>query len=223
MARKQYPVAKSLSLQARLKLVMKLHLGGLSHFAIARELEYSISQAKKDVVTISHATREWEDLGEHLKDTVARTGELLRTLKNQQDLLQKQLDYSSDWVIQLDSFGVPIHEKLDNGENGTLLYGPRDSRLSLALSGKITDLAEQQGKLLGVYSKTMDVTIKLEESERTTLLVLDAIHEAAPELQSKIVRKLKALRAGEDKFSNVEVEAIEGEYSDLEEKRYLDA
>ncbi len=224
MERKQYKRAKEMSLQARLKQVLKLHMSGMSHFAIARTLEYSIAQAKKDVATISHATREWEDLGEHLKDTVARTGELLKTLKYQQDLLQAQLDWANEWVIQLDNFGQPLHVKLPSGENGELLYGPRDSRLSLALSGKITDLAEQQGKLLGVYAKTMDVTVKLEESERTTLLVLEAIQESAPELQSKIVRKLKALRAGQDKFSDVEVEAIEGEYEDLDtEKRYLDA
>jgi hypothetical protein len=217
MERKQYKTAKQLSLQARLKLVLKLHMMGFSHFAIARELEYSIEQAKKDVATISHMTREWEDLGEHLKDTVARTGELLKTLKNQQDLLQKQCDYASEWVIQLDSFSQPIHVKLPNGENGELLYGPRDSRLALSLSGKITDLAEQQGKLLGVYAKTMDITVKLEESERTTLLVLEAIHEASPEIQSRIVRKLKALKANDDRFSNIEVEAIEGEYSDIED------
>jgi len=223
MARTQYKPAKELSLQARLKQVLKLHMMGMSHFSISREMEYSVAQAKKDVAIISHATREWEDIGEHLKDTVARTGELLKTLKNQQDVLQKQLDFASEWVIQLDNFGQAIHVKLPSGENGELLYGPRDSRLSLSLSSKITDLAEQQGKLLGVYSKTMDVTVKLEESERTTLLVLEAIHEAAPELQSKIVRKLKAMRAGEDKFSNVEVEAIEGEYEDVEQQRYLDA
>jgi hypothetical protein len=223
MARTQYKLAKELSLQERLKQVMRLHMNGLSHFAIARTMEYSIAQAKKDVTMVSHATREWDDIGEHLKDTVSRTGELLRTLKNQQDLLQKQLDWANEWVIQLDNFGQGIKVKLPSGENGEFLYGPRDSRLSLSLSSKITDLAEQQGKLLGVYSKTMDVTVKLEESERTTLLVLEAIHESAPELQSKIVRKLKAMRAGEDKFSNVEVEAIEGEYEDVEQKRYLDA
>ncbi len=222
MARTQYKKAKELSLQSRLKLVLKLHMGGMSHFGIARELEYSIPQAKKDVATISHATREWDDVGEYLKDVVTRTGELLKNLKYQQDLLQKQLDYSNEWVVQLDSFAQPIYEKLSNGEKGEILYGPRDSRLSIALSGKITDLIEQQGKLLGVYAKTMDVTVKLEESEKTTVLVLQAIQEAAPELQSKIVRKLKALRSGDDAFSKMEVETIEGEYED-QDKRHLDA
>jgi hypothetical protein len=220
MAKTQYKQAKELSLQARLKQVLRLHMGGMSHFGIAREMEYSVAQAKKDVATISHATREWDDVGEYLKDVVTRTGELLKNLKYQQDLLQKQLDYSNEWVVQLDSFAQPIKERLSNGELGSILYGPRDSRLSIALSSKITDLIEQQGKLLGVYAKTMDVTVKLEESEKTTVLVLQAIQEAAPELQSKIVRKLKALRASENRFSNVEVERLEGEY---EEPGYLDA
>ncbi len=219
MAKTQYKLAKTLSLQARLKQVMRLHLGGLSHYAIARTMEYSIEQAKKDVATISHATKEWEDVGEHLKDTVARTGELLKSLKFQQDLLQKQLDYANEWVVQLDQMGSPLHERLDNGELGPVLYGPRDSRLSLALSSKITDLTEQQGKLLGVYAKTMDVTVRLEESEQTTMLVLQAIQECAPELQSKIVRKLKALKASEDTFSNIEVETIEGEYENFEGRK----
>ncbi len=209
--RRQYKKAKELSLQERLKLVMRLHLAGLSHFAISRELEYTTEQAKKDVAMVSHATKEWDDLGEHLKDTVARTGELLKTLKNQQDLLQKQLDWANEWVPQLDQLGIPMRERLDNGELGPILFGPRDSRLSLSLSKEISGLTEQQGKLLGVYAKTMDVTVKLEESERTTLLVLEAIQEAAPELQSKIVRKLKALKA-----AGASYETIEGESQDVE-------
>ncbi len=220
MERKQYKHAKELSLQARLKQVMRLHMGGMSHFAIARTMEYSTEQAKKDVATVSHATKEWDDLGEHLKDTVARTGELLKTLKNQQDLLQNQLNWASEWVVQLDSLGSPLHERLSNGELGPILYGPRDSRLSLSLSTKIADLAEQQGKLLGVYAKTMDVTVKLEESERTTLLVLDAIHEAAPELQSRIVRKLKALKASDNRFNTIDGDCQEIE---LIEKRSFNA
>lgn len=216
MARTQYKKAKELSLQARLKLVMRLHMQGMSHFAIARELEYSIEQAKKDVFMVSRHCQEWDDLGEHLKDTVARTGELLRTLKNQQDILQKQLDWANEWVVQLDALGSPIYQRMDNGDKGELLYGPRDSRLVLSLSSKITDLAEQQGKLLGVYAKTMDVTVKLEESEKTQILVLEAIRESAPELQAKIVRKLRALKASEGQVYHGNT--FEGEY---EESRKL--
>lgn len=222
MGRTQYKKAKELSTQERLKLVARLHLQGKSHFAIARELEYSVAQARVDVATVSHATREWEDLGDYLKDVVARTGDLLQTLKRKQDILEKQLDWANEWVPQLDALGIPLRERTSDGELGEIMYGPRDSRLCIALSGQISALTKEQGTLLGVYAKTMDVTVKLEESEKINILILETLQELAPEIQSKLVRKLKALQSAQNKFSNIEVETIEGEYQ-LEEKRFLNA
>lgn len=211
MPSSQYGTYKTLSLTARLKIVAKLHLQGFSAYAIARELEYDVQTAKKDVVSVINTVQEFDNFEEYLKDTIARTGDLLTSLKQQEQILKNTLNWANEWVVQTDKFGNALYKRDASGDVGELLYGPRDPRLVIDLTSQITSINEKQAKLLGLLNQNVDITVKLDEAEKIQVLMLEAIREASPEVQSNLVRKIKVLKAQDSQMKMLS-SSIEGEY-----------
>lgn len=192
--RRQYPCAREINTTERLKLVTKLHGMGFSVSRIARELDYSIALAKKDVAAIINRFQEIENFDEHLKNVTARTQEQIERLESLRAILSKQLDYFQEWVqawVYLpDGSRVP---ELDEG--GRIAFGPRKAAMIPALVGQIQNLDKQISELLGLYHKSIDITVKLEQTERIQTVILEVIKEADPEIAQHLIRRIAAAKA----------------------------
>lgn len=198
----QYPVAADLNLAARLKLVGTLHMRGYSPTRIARELNYDIRTANKDIAAVIDRYREFEDIDKHLHDVTARMGEQLTKLNEQESILWKQLDWAAEWVIQRDGFGKPIYEaELDPGaEDKTSakalpLYGPRRPGMIPQLVGQLQSINKQQSEMLGLLNKNVDISVTLQKTELFQIRIMEVIKEADPDTYTKLHRVLKAAEA----------------------------
>jgi hypothetical protein len=187
---RQYPRAKELRMIERLKLVEKLHRRGMTPKGIALELDYSVSAASIDVRMIRDQAREFENHMEFLKDVTKRTAELLTRYNEQEAILWKQLDWANEWVIQRDGFGQPLIDHT----TGEPEYGPRKPGTVRMLVSQISSINKNQAELLGILQKNADVTIKLEQTEQTQVIILEGIQEADPVLFMKIRRQLQAMK-----------------------------
>jgi hypothetical protein len=193
---RQYPRAATMNLIARLKLVAQLHARGFSTSRIATELDYDRKSATRDVAAIRERYREFDDLDAHLRDVQARTGEQLQKLNEQEAVLWKQLDWIKEWVVQTDGFGAPIYEHDENGDRKSEpLYGPRKPGSIPQIIGQIQSVNKQQAELLGLLNKNIDITMKLELTERVQVIILDSIKSTDPSLYTQIVRQIKAAKA----------------------------
>lgn len=196
MATKQYPKAKEMQLLDRLKLVSKFHSMGFGATRIARELEYSESQAKRDIAAVVDRTREFDDLDEYLRNTTARIGEQIEKLNEQEATLWKQLDWARAWVVQTDSFGAPVYEYDENGDrNPQPLHGPRRPGIVPQLVGQIQGVNKQQAELLGLLHKQVDISMKLQLTERVQVTILESIKECDKDVYTRIVRQIQAAKA----------------------------
>lgn len=172
---------------------------GYSPSRIARELDYDVRLARQDVATVTDRYREFENLDEYLKDVTARTGEQLTKLNEQEAILWKTLDWCCEEVVQVNGFGDPIHEHDDEGEKKTApLFGPRKIGLIPQVMGQIQQINKQQNELLGLLNKNVDITMKLQLTERIQVLTIEAIREADPETYRKIRRQIAAAQASID-------------------------
>lgn len=223
MPPRQYERAADLNLTARLKLVAKLHMRGFSASRIATELDYDIRRARGDIATITDRYREFEDLDAHLRDVQTRTGEQLTKLNELEATLWKQLEWASEWVPQVEQMGdgTVVHKyEQDTNGNSVPSYGPRKPGMVPQLVGQIQAINKQQAELLGLLNKNVDVTVKLQQTERIQIVMLEAIKSADPKLFGEVRRQIKAVQASVKQTALVTDagtgQSLEAEYIDAD-------
>jgi hypothetical protein len=194
MAGRQYKRASELTLQERLQTVMDLACRGYTAMRIARELDYSVAKARIDVETIQEKIQEFGDIRPYLDNVTERTREALSQIMEFETVLWKQLDWANEWVVQSDNFGAPVREFADDGKTSTLVYGPRRPQQVLGIVSKLQDVQKQRAELLGILSKSVDITVKLEQSEKIQVIILQCIQEVDPDIATRIKHKIQAAR-----------------------------
>lgn len=203
----------------RIKLVSKFVRMGFSVPRIARELDYSASAAKKDVAAIISRHREVEDIDEHLRNVTERTREQLSRLEESRAILAKQLDWASEWTLQwiYPAEGIRVPE-LD--ENNVQASGPRKPLMVPGLVSQIQSLDKQISELLGLFHKQIDITVKLEQTERIQGTIVEMIREAAPEVYLMLRRRLEAINAssGEKRVAMLTGAKASEEFIDVDYK-----
>lgn len=203
---KQYAHAKDLNVPARLKLVGTLYGRGFSPTRIARELNYDLRTAQKDIAMVINQIREFDDVERHLRDVTARMGEQLTKLNEQESILWKQLDWATEWVIQTDGMGKPIYEndpdaEADDGvhKKPNPLYGPRRPNMVMQLVNQLQTINKQQAELLGLMHKNVDISVTLQKTEALQIRIVEAIKDTDPDTYRKLLRQLQAIEATVDR------------------------
>ena len=199
MESRQYPRAKNLTLVNRLKLIETMYRRGMSPKLIATELEYDVSAVKKDIKTIMSGARDVEDTKKYLGDVTERTMEALRSLGEQEAIIWKQLDWANAWIIQKDAFGNALKVLGNDGkQTAEYEYGPRNPSMVRSCVSQLQSLNAERTKILGLLNKNTDITIKLEQTEQTQIIILEAVREADPVLFSKVRRQIIAMKVATD-------------------------
>ena len=209
----QFGRAEEMNTIERLKIVGKLHSMGMTPNQIAIQLDYSPHTAKKDVATIIDRFREFKDLDAYIKDVTARIGDQLQSLEHQRMKIIEQLEYASSWVADLEYFpdGSVIHKR---DIEGNLLYGFKKASLVPTLVKALGEIDKQKGELLGLYSKNVDISVTLEQTSKTQVLILEVIKEASPETYSMLIRRIKAVSVATGDQKALMMNKVEGKTVD---------
>jgi hypothetical protein len=216
---KEALVAKDMNLHARLKRVGDLYARGYSATRIARDLDYDLKTANKDIACVIERYQEHQDFDKFLADATQRIREQLSSLSEQETALWDALEFAKERVVQTGGYGEVIYEMNDNGErNDEPLYGPRFAGRIPGIVGQLQSITKQKAELIGILNKNVDITVNLQRHEVFQVRLLEVIKDASPEIYTKLLRELKAAQAtfgsqpALPKASRSLDEVIEGEY-----------
>lgn len=194
-AKRQYPRAVNLTLVNRLKLIEVMFRRNVPAKQISVDLEWSLDKVKKDIKTIMSQARDVDDVRKYLDDVTERTMETLRSLSEQEAIIWKQLDWANAWVIQRDTFGNALKVVGEDGRaTGEFSYGPRNPSIVRSCISQLQSLTDQRTKVLGLLTKNTDISIKLQQTEQTQVIILEGIRDAEPTLFAKIRRQILAMK-----------------------------